>query len=76
MRELKFHEKKLLKKVDFLNVCPFSSLYFPPHLILLISSGSKMAIFEKSKSCGGTLYNIERTTTSRIRPILSAQICD
>ena len=30
VRKLKFHEQKLLKKVDFLNVCPF--LYYYPDL--------------------------------------------
>lgn len=28
MRELKYHEKKLLKKVDFLNVCPLLPLIY------------------------------------------------
>lgn len=47
MRELKFHEKKLLKKVDFLNV----SLLISFRIVLsLVHSGSKMATFEKSKS--------------------------
>lgn len=58
MRELKYHEKKLLKKVDFLNVrhrpvlaleVPFSQMLVC-FLVLDSTSGSKMETFVKSKS--------------------------
>jgi len=54
MRELKYHEKKLLKKVDFLNVGFFLFLLVSSCLLIAFltpfSSGSKTVTFEKSKS--------------------------
>ena len=54
VRQFKHHEQKLLKKVDFLNVRPFSlnsitSLYLSFE-ITLVHSGNKMRTYEKSKS--------------------------
>jgi hypothetical protein len=63
VRKLKYHEQKLLKKVDFLNVgvilCEYSAF-----LLIVVNSGNKMQISEKSRLCVGTTSSIETTTTS------------
>ena len=49
VRNLKFHEQKLLKKVDFLNVRALvQSMY--PQCSLMSRSGSKMEAYERLKS--------------------------
>jgi hypothetical protein len=66
VRAFKYHEKKLLKKVDFLNVCRIwgflSSVAKPAH------SGSKMPTYAKSRLCAGTTYRIVKTITSAADP--------
>ena len=65
VRQFKYHEQKLLKKVDFLNVCDrFIRAIF---IYKSFSSGSKMPTFERSKSCVDTIYKIGKTTTSMSR---------
>ena len=63
MRELKYHEKKLLKKVDFLNVSVLRPKSFPFFLtICCFSSGSRRATFGRSKSCDDITSKTGMTT--------------
>lgn len=65
VRQLKYHEQKLLKKVDFLNVR--LPQLFPEKKSLTqlhYGSGSKMPTSERSKSCGGIIFKTEKTITS------------
>lgn len=66
VRKLKYHEQKLLKKVDFLNVS-FSDATWA---LLIVYSGSKMQIYGKSKSCVDTIFRTAKITISDYLPCL------
>ena len=61
MRQLKHHEQKLLKKVDFLSVGLLPLITTAANQIF---SGSRMPRIEKSRWWESTIYKTERITTS------------
>lgn len=66
MRQLKHHEQKLLKKVDFLSVS-----HIPCWAMVeadQIFSGNKMRHIERSRSWESTIFKIERIITSMSIP--------
>ena len=72
MRELKYHEKKLLKKVDFLNVRhgmqnPFISAK-RINSVVRKTSGNENATIERMLSSIDTTYKTQMTTTSKPFP--------
>ena len=64
VRQFKYHEQKLLKKVDFLNVSASDTATRAAVAEGRRGSGSRTRTFGRSRSCAGITSRTERITTS------------